>query len=320
MTEFLTKLSSLFLALICTIIPNMNYEAKDSESILLNVALISDVHYEPSIFTSELMLTNALKDIKNNATENDAIVVAGDLTNNGDEELVGEFYEIMKANSPADEWIIAAGNHDIGHADDTNAKARKWLIKYYNEYTNSDTDKIYYAKTIDGYRFIVLADESKNGWDLCHLSDKQLKFLDTELKKATKNGKPAFVVCHWPVERTNGQTAVYRSGECIEGDYAKKITDIMEKYKNVFFITGHMHKGLNGEIFDKVFGFSSVETIRGVNYVNIPAFGTANRYGIPWNGTGLQMEVYEDEVVFRGRHYSESRWYAFTEYTVPIVK
>ena len=79
-----------------------------------------------------------------------------------------------------------------------------------------------------------------------------------------------------------------------------------------------MHKGISGDNFQDVFGFSSVETLNGVTYVNLPSYGIANRYGIPWNGIGMQMEVYENEVVFRARRYLYSKWYAFNEYRVPI--
>ena len=319
MTQFLTKLSALLVALLCTIIPNMNYEAKDSEKVLLNAAVISDVHLDPTIFTSEKMFVKGLEDISRNKTENDLLIVAGDLTNNGEKEVLENFYEIIKANNPAKEWVIAPGNHDIGHADGyTNDQTRQWLIEYNNKYTGSANKNIYYSKNVKGYTFIVLADESEDGWDACHLSEKQLSFLDSKLKKATKNGKPAFVICHWPLEHTNGQSAVYDS--CIDGEYAKKLRNVLEKYKNVFFISGHMHEGINGELFKNIFGFSNVETIGGVNYINVPAYGTANRYGIPWNCTGFQMEVYEDQVIFRGRHYMDSRWYAFNEYSVPLVK
>lgn len=319
MTEYISKISAFFLALICTVIPNMNYEAKNSEEILLNAAIISDPHINSEISVLKNMLAKGLEDIKNNATENDVIIVAGDLTNGGEEKDVEDFYDTMAEADPAEEWIITAGNHDIGHSDYTNTQARNMHIEYYNRYTSSENKNIYYVKKVNGYSFIVICDESEEGWDDCCFSKKQLDFLDKELKKATKKGKPAFVICHWPLERTNGQTAVYPDSS-VEGDYAEKLRDILEKYKNIFFISGHMHQGINGELFTKVFGFSDVETIHSVTYVNVPAYGTVNRYGIPWNGTGFQMEVYEDEVVFRGRNYVGSKWYGFNEHIVALDK
>ena len=316
----LSKLTALIMTLICTVVPLVDYEAENPDDILLNVAMISDIHIDATLPAGKLFLTAGLQDMKKNATENDAIVVAGDLTNYGDIASVDTFYNILSKVNPADDWIIAAGNHDIGHVEDrTHKQARKDLINYNNKYTSAKNKTIYYSKVVDGYTFIVLCDQSDDNWDSCYIYRNQLEFLDAELKKATKKGKPAFVICHWPVEGVNGQRAVYKDSG-LEGAFSKRVKNILEKYKNVFFISGHMHKGISGEYFEKVFGFSSVETLDGVTYVSLPSYGIANRYGIPWNGMGMQMEVYKNEVVFRPRRYLKSTWYSFVEYRVPIVK
>ena len=66
-------------------------------------------------------------------------------------------------------------------------------------------------------------------------------------------------------------------------------------------------------------GAASFETENGVTYVNLPTYGIVNRYGIPWNGMGFQMEVYEDEVIFRARKFNTSRWYGFYEFAIDLV-
>ena len=80
-----------------------------------------------------------------------------------------------------------------------------------------------------------------------------------------------------------------------------------------------MHEGINGKLTESVLGFSCVETLNGVTYVSLPTYLLVNRYGIPWNGLGFQMEVYEDEVIFRARSYMTSKWYLAYEFEVPIV-
>ena len=44
-----------------------------------------------------------------------------------------------------------------------------------------------------------------------------------------------------------------------------------------------------------------------------------NRYGVPWGGMGFQMEVYEDEVLFRARNYFTAKWYPVYDHSVPLV-
>ena len=318
MMTVISKLSAFIMALVCTLVPLVNYDVESKEDILLNVAMISDVHIDARLPLGKLMLATGLADIKKNATANDALLVAGDLTNYGDEESVEDFYEIVAEAEPARELIIAPGNHDIGHVEKySNEEARRWLIRHNNEFTAVENEKIYFTKDVNGYTFIILCDESEDNWDGFDIYQEQLDFLDANLAAATADGKPAFVVCHWPIENTNGQLTIYKDGG-IEEPFASQMKEILEKYSNVFFISGHMHKGISGNNFQDIFGFSSVETINGVTYVNLPSYGIANRYGIPWNGIGMQMEVYENEVVFRPRRYLSSTWYAIIEYRVPI--
>ena len=319
-TAFITKICAFFMALISTLIPFVNYDAENKDEILLNVAMISDIHIDTTLPVGKLMLTLGLQDIKRNATENDAVIVSGDLTNYGDKESVADFYEIFAKVNPAENWIIAPGNHDIGHNEDYHHdEVRQWLIDYNNQYTGAENENIYFSKEVKGYTFIVLCDQSEDNWDGCDIYEDQIEFLDQELAKATADGKPAFVICHWPLPYTNGQQAIYEDSG-LDGYYAKRVRTTLEKYRNVFFISGHMHKGISGDKFQDIFGFSSVETIEGVTYVNLPSYGIVNRYGIPWNGIGMQMEVYENEVVFRPRRYLYSKWYAFIDYRVPVYK
>lgn len=319
MIALITKLVSFMTALVCTIVPFVGYSAERPDDIQLNVAMISDTHIDERLPLGQLMLASGLEDMSRNQTPNDAVLIAGDMTNYGNIEAVEAFYNVMKKHSPYAQWVIAPGNHDIGHVEDfTHDEARQWLIDLYNGYTGEETDKIYYSKDIKGYTFIVLCDESEDNWDSCDIYDEQIAFLDSELQRATAEGKPAFVVCHWPVEGTNGQPIIYEDSG-LDGEYSQKVQATLEKYENVFFISGHMHAGINGRLVKEVFGFSCVETINGVTYVNLPTYDLVNRYGIPWNGMGMQMEVYENEVVFRARRYLVSRWYAFHEYEIPLV-
>ena len=98
-----------------------------------------------------------------------------------------------------------------------------------------------------------------------------------------------------------------------------KARAILEKYSNVFFISGHVHTGINGDLTQRMFGFSCVEEQNGVTYVNLPTFLLVNRYGIPWGGMGFQMEVYADRVLFRARNYITSKWYPSYEFSVALV-
>lgn len=310
------QIFSFILALIMTLVPFVGREAKDPDKALLNVSIISDTHLDARFPGGKLNLEFGLRDM--NKFDNDAIVHVGDITNYGDEASVKYFYDIMRDNCDAENWVVATGNHEIGHPEEfTNEEARQNFIKYHNEYTGQGIENAYYSVDVDGYTFIVLCDQSEDNWDSCDIYEDQIAFLDAELARGTAEGKPVFVVCHVPVEGANGQDIIYEDGGLDE--YSDAVKNTMEKYKNVFFISGHVHTGINGYISKALFDISCVETENGVTYVNLPTYGIVNRYGIPWNGMGFQMEVYEDEVIFRARKFNTSRWYGFYEFAIDLV-
>ncbi len=321
MLAFLQQILSLVLAVVHILVPVVPYEPINEDEILLNVAMISDTHLDDRLPLGKLNLTFGLKDMARNSAPADAVIVSGDLTNYGDEASVACFYELMQKHCATDPsaWIVATGNHEIGHPEEfTNEEARQNFIKYHNQYTNHNIENVYYSADVNGYTFIVLGDQSEDNWDSCDIYEDQLNFLDSELARATADGKPAFVVCHVPVEGVNGQEMIYEDG-ALDPDITEKVMGIMEKYDNVFFISGHVHTGINGKLSQLLFDISCVEEINGVTYVNLPTYGIVNRYGIPWNGMGFWMEVYEDEVVFRARKFNTSRWYAYYEFPIALV-
>ena len=310
------QIFSFIMALIMTLVPFVGRDAKNPDEALLNVSIISDTHLDARFPGGKLNLERGLRDM--NKFDNDAIVHVGDITNYGDEASVKYFYDIMRDSCDVENWVVATGNHEIGHPEEfTNEEARQNFIKYHNEYTGQGIENAYYSMDVEGYTFIVLCDQSEDNWDSCDIYEDQVAFLDAELARGTAEGKPVFVVCHVPVEGANGQDIIYEDGGLDE--YSDVVKSTLEKYENVFFISGHVHTGINGYISKELFDVSCVETENGVTYVNLPTYGIVNRYGIPWNGMGFQMEVYEDEVIFRARKFNTSRWYGFYEFAIDLV-
>lgn len=310
------QIFSFIMALIMTLVPFVGRDAKNPDEALLNVSIISDTHLDARFPGGKLNLERGLRDM--NKFDNDAIVHVGDITNYGDEASVKYFYDIMRDSCDVENWVVATGNHEIGHPEEfTNEEARQNFIKYHNEYTGQGIENAYYSMDVEGYTFIVLCDQSEDNWDSCDIYEDQIAFLDAELARGTAEGKPVFVVCHVPVEGANGQDIIYEDGGLDE--YSEVVKSTLEKYENVFFISGHVHTGINGYISKELFDVSCVETENGVTYVNLPTYGIVNRYGMPWNGMGFQMEVYEDEVIFRARKFNTSRWYGFYEFAIDLV-
>jgi hypothetical protein len=181
----------------------------------------------------------------------------------------------------------------------------------------TQNENTWYTAEINGYKFIVLGDDVIVGghWDGMDISPEQMAFLDREL--ASADGEPVFVICHWPVDGKNGQEIVYPDSG-IEL-YKNDIKSVMEKYENVFYISGHIHGGIKSTAAADFAGFSNVEQENGVTYVSLPTFGIVNSFGYPWSGTGIQMEVYESKVIFRPRNMVTNAWFTNSVYTIDLV-
>ncbi len=327
--SIMANFTSFLLAIILTAIPYAGIELPLIDNVAddcnMTVELISDTHVEEKELIRQAFLVAGLKNISRAQAQVDALVVAGDITNYADEPSLAKYYDILKTHSTVP-VITAAGNHDIGHVGDrdvtdiTREEAKANFIRYNNEFMGINAEDNYYTYEVNGYTFIVLGDEVIDGghWDGMDISAEQMAFLDSELAKATADGKPAFVVCHWPVDGMNGQEIVYPDSG-IELD-KNDVKTVMEKYENVIYISGHIHGGIKSELAAEVAGFANVEQLNGVTYVSLPTFGIVNSFGSPWPCAGMQMEVYDDEIVFRPRNFVTNKWFTNSVYTIELVK
>lgn len=326
MLTIFKKLLSAFFALLFAAMPGLTglptaFTPKQ-EDILLNLTVISDTHIQAILPITSDMLAAGLVDLGNSKAPIDALIVAGDITQNGDLASIEAFYEVLEKYNPAERTIVATGNHDIGHIEETlpdvsQEQARQWQIDAYNRYTGSAFDKIYYSTEVKGYKFIVLGDQGDDTWDEPDYYEDQIAFLNAELEAASESGLPVFVISHIPVEETNGEEIVYKNGGL--GDANEAVVDAISGYDNVIFIAGHMHLGANSVITHTLFDLSSVEVIDEINYISVPSYGQVNRYGIPWSGTGFQLEIYADRAVVRTRNYITGKWYGCYEYSFALV-
>ena len=331
--EYIKKFLSVLLTVLTTVSmafagfndsrSNEPFRVKD-DNVLFNVTLLSDVHIDYRELFLQAALRLGVTSLKKSQSPIDAVVISGDLTNYGDKKSMNTMFKTVTECMPdGTQAFITTGNHDIGHSSEvdlTAEQARQNFIELHNKYLGTEINKIYYSRVIDGYTFITLSDESDDSWDTPEISDTQIAWLDSELSKATaaNDMKPVFVVCHWSINGTNGQQIVWENGAM--NDCSDKVRAVLEKYsnKNVFYISGHVHTGVNNDELHKYFDVYNVEEQNGIFYVNLPAFGSLNRYGVPWPGTGMQMEVYENEVIFRPRNYLSNKWYGSFEYSVTL--
>lgn len=269
-----------------------------SDKTVMDFVVVGDpqvCNYNPQ---RELNFIAAAEDIMNSEEELDAFIIAGDIAENGFEaEYDAVAADICALNTK--NFIMAAGNHDIRLRDYEQSKAT--FLDFMNSLNGEENaqDSLYYRYDVEGYTFLVMGSEEARFED-AYISEEQLNWLDTEAAAATKNGKPVFVVIHYPLKDTHGLPAtwnnsLWESGSV--GDQSDEIYTILNKYENVILITGHLHTG---------FGEYTYEKIGDIHGINVPSVGIENKDG-EYNdaGTGFYVEVSADEVVFHARDFAK---------------
>ncbi len=276
------------------------HDVKDSENIRLNFTVLSDVHIEGNNPDTYENFTKILYNVKNNKTENDVLVMLGDNTMNGQHIESIFFYGLESVISPAKKIINVMGNHDTGNGNGQYNECLEKFLGYNNAFFDAQINKPYYYNIIDGYYFIVLASE-EDGVDYCHMSDEQYFWLENLLDEATGQGKPVFVLNHHP----------YFVIDC-----TYSVDELLNSYENIFYFFGHTHWQLNNyETFTDHGNYISVNLPRCIDILTEDSGETDD-----YSGVGMQVEVYDDEVILRMRNFYDGGWFEEYEQTVDIVK
>lgn len=278
-----------------------SHTAKNPDEVKLNFTVLSDCHIEgPDVeFTfidTYKVFTKILKDAKSVEGGNDAIVFLGDNTMNGQDIESMLFYGAVSWLKPADEILVAAGNHDLSNGEGTYAEFSERFMGYNNAFFGDGLTKLYFYKVINGCYFIVLSSEDVTV-NTMYLSDGQLTWLKGLLTEADEKGAPIFVMAHHPADY-------------LEGREYDELTDILNDYDNLLYFCGHTHAEFSAQ---------SIYELDGVNCINLPRCTEYKTEGYD-TGIGAQVEVYEDEVVVRIRDFYDGLWLDEGEYSYSIEK
>ena len=161
----------------------------------------------------------------------DALLIAGDLTNDGTTTEFDKFWSAVDSSLRDETQFIGvvAKNHD-GYK-----MSRKDVHAYYTDLSGNSPD---FHVVINGYHFIGL---SASDNDTVHYDNGQIKWLDEQLAKATAEDpdKPVFVTHHEHVRGT-----VYGSSN-YDGWGVPYFKSTLDKYPQVVDFSGHSHFPLN---------------------------------------------------------------------------
>ncbi len=279
------------------------YAPLDKDNLKMNFTVISDGHLEGNNGQKHDNYGEGFCDMASAEVISRALVMVGDNTMNGQAVETSMLYGLMRKYNKIENVLMAVGNHDIcpgKHNMGDYDKLKQRFIDYNNAFLDHKIENLYHSQVIDGYHFIILSSDCDAGIQQ-YLSPEQLAWLDAELQSAAESGKPVFLFSHWPLD--NVFSDVWTEGHV--GEQSDELHALLTKYDNrIFFFTGHLHMG----IFEDGYG---VKEDGKITYINVPSFGSENTDGdadVQDTGLGLQVEVYESELVVRVRNFVKHEW------------
>lgn len=296
-----------------------------SEDCKASMAVISDIHLTDSA-ARQAILELGFLDMQSATTKLDAVVFTGDITDHGYIPMWERFADAVSKYDIAKQTIIVEGNHDTWGPDRDNlSTVKQTFIDYNKKISNRDVTEMYYTTDVNGYPVIVIGSEADN--TDCYLSQTQLDWIAQQMEEASKTGLPIFIFSHYPINQTHGLPFTWelnredgpKKGGL--GDQSDDFYTIISKYKNVFYVTGHIHNGFANE-GSVAAQYVSVEKHDGLTLVNLPSYmyPDVTRGGWADNGCGYVIEVYEDEVLIRARNFIAEKWIEKYDVSVEIAK
>ncbi len=278
----------------------------------------------------ETNLIAASQDMMNSQDVLDAYVMAGDIAENGLKAEFDRVYEDVK-DIPCNNFIVAAGNHDIRLQDYGVAKEN--ILGFMNSLNAEENHKteLFYEYDVNGYKFLVIA-SNEASFEKAFISSEQMQWLNLALKEYTKNGDPVFVVTHYPLAESHGLPSTWGSANSTPteglkeyvrrdsydytgsiGEQSNEVLDILTQYKNVFYITGHLHTGFG------YYTYQALNEENNVHGVNVPSISIDNKDGVYNNpGTALYVEVTDDQVIFYARDFAQGKFLTENEFAEAV--
>ena len=264
------------------------YEAERPDELITSFVVVSDIHVETNFPDSYSNLSDVLYGIKA-GKDIDTVIYTGDNVMNGQVLEDFLFYSALASVRPAKNNLVAVGNHDVGNGEGEYTELREKFLRNNALYLGNVIKNDYYYKVIDGCYFIVLSSEDDSAQSFT-MTEAQLTWLEGVLKEADEQNARVFVFNHFPIRYLNS-------------DSPERLASLLREYNCELFVHGHIHDDLDKNNF---------YTSYGVDCINLPRITEVHQYAA---GDGIVVEVYEDEIVVRGRDFINGEWIDGLRYT-----
>ncbi len=302
--KFMALILSIMTALGLVMTPKTDSPVTQDEEAKLSFVFWGDTQVSNIFYERGPRFSAACRDLENINGKLDALLIVGDIAENGMESEYQTIYDMLSpAADKFDHILMCPGNHDV------RLKAYKLQMKRFTAFNNSfpnavqlDGKRYNYTYEINGYKFIVMGTDSST-FEEAYISDEQLEWLDSEIAATQDSGKPVFVMNHQPLKKTHGLPGTWGMPEAFDlgsvGEQSEEIEAIFNKYNNVIYLTGHLHNGVGKYSYQDCGSFKAL---------NVPTVSCNNADGLEDNGQGYVVNVYEDKIVAKGRVFAAGEW------------
>ena len=241
------------------------------------------IAYEQKCFAETEAINRVIFDYLKKFDETDTILIAGDLSFNGEKESHEDFSQILKELKATGKkiYVVTAG-HDIsktpkaypGGDEPIPTESIKFgdLLSYYGEFGYDTAIEFnrehmsYVAQLADGIRLLVICNDTVEGNNIAY-SDEFFGWMEAQLKEAKEDGQMIFAMEHYPV--IPGQPILRFINDAYQKDSARLIRTLADNGCHLCF-TGHMHnQSINVETTEKGNKFYDVCT---GSAIGCPAF------------------------------------------------
>ena len=290
------------------------FAQSSTETPNLSFFALSDTHVEVEGSDTKTYegLEDALSDIIEINPDNSALVIPGDLTNNGLEREYEAVYGLIDKYSQVGQPMLAMGNHDVRwlcSSGDRNPASPtvptckpgtspfdSRYLKFNQKYMGDVPEgQLYFDQWIGGYHFITLNTE-KDLKDQAYLSEEQLQWLDDTLAENADVNKPIFVSIHQSFSDSTYQPG---NSDAHIGEQEYDLKDVLKKYPQVVVMTGHTHPSMEStDVYNKYYG----------HIVEIPGLYYNGGTGDTKGRIGYQVNVFDDHIQFRLRDFEKDVW------------
>ena len=269
------------------------FDVKEPDACVANFTVFSDVHVESNNYPRYEVFADSMRSAMQNQSGSDAFLFLGDSTMNGQaiENMI--FHGTLDRLLQGQRVIPVPGNHDFGNGQgDFNAIQQRWY-RFTQAYFDLELTTPYYYQVVNGFYFIVLANEQQD-IDAMHMSDDQYAWLERTLEEAARSGLPVFVLAHYTP----------RMAAPINPDSGYSLVRLLAEFNqahDLFYLCGHLHHSPDAATFHAWSGFPET-------YLPALTLLDESRNINEETGFGELMEIYADRVVFRVRNFYRGEW------------